>query len=128
MHLEYAHIPRFLVVFYFPSVISSAQPNTFLTCLTNAQQILELYPETAVKNLPVHIVAVVTYYYPPLFNLFFQYATARIFILVAPNLSTNIAAGQQIDVESVSDKRDYAPIVKASAIRVLRKAPLPFPA
>ena len=101
--------------------------NTFLTCLTNAQQIRELDPETAGKNLPVHMSGVVTYYDPPLFNLFFQDATAGIFILVAPNLSTNIAAGQEIDVEGVSDKGDYAPIVKASAIRVLGKAPLPVP-
>ena len=117
----------FLLFSTFLPVISSAQPNTFLTCLTNAQQIRELDPETAGKNLPVHMVGVVTYYDPPLFNLFFQDATAGIFILVAPNLSTNIAAGQQIDVEGVSDKGDYAPIVKASAIRVLGKAPLPVP-
>ena len=102
-----------------------AQPNNAFTCLTNVQQIRELDPEMAGQNLPVHMLGVVTYYDAPLFNLFFQDSTAGIFVLVAPNVSTNIAAGQEIEVVGVSDKGDYAPIVKASAIRVLRKAPLP---
>ena len=102
-----------------------AQPNNAFTCLTNAQQIRELDPEMAGQNLPVHMLGVVTYYDAPLFNLFFQDSTAGIFVLVAPNVSTNIAAGQEIEVVGVSDKGDYAPIVKASAIRVLGKAPLP---
>jgi signal transduction histidine kinase len=105
----------------------SAQPKNVLTCLTNAQQVRELDPETAEKNLPVHMFGVVTYYDPPLFNLFFQDSTAGIFILVAPNLSTNIAAGQEIEVEGVSDKGDYAPIAKASAIRILGQTQLPVP-
>jgi hypothetical protein len=68
-----------------PEVPLSAQPKNVLTCLTNALQVRELDPETAGKNLPVHMLGVVTYYDPPLFNLFFQDATAGIFILVAPN-------------------------------------------
>src|SRR5208282_5030837 len=36
-------------------------------------------------------------------------------------------AGQEIEVEGVSDKGDFAPIVKASAIRVLGEAKLPVP-
>ena len=128
MHLEYAHIPRFLFIFDFPSCDASFGPaEHFFDLPDQCSQIRELDPETAGKNLPVHMSGVVTYYDPPLFNLFFQDATAGIFILVAPNLSTNIAAGQKIDVEGVSDKGDYAPIVKASAVRVLGKAPLPVP-
>ena len=120
---------RVLLVFLalVPGAPLSAQPKNVLTCLTNAQQVRELDPETAGKNLPVHMFGVVTYYDPPLFNLFFQDSTAGIFILVAPNLSTNIAAGQEIEVEGVSDKGDYAPIAKASAIRVLGQTQLPVP-
>lgn len=70
---------------------------------------------------------VVTYYDPLLFNLFFQDATAGIFVLVAPDINTNIAAGDEIELAGVSDKGDYAPIVKASAIRVLGRGPLPLP-
>ena len=104
-----------------------APPNHALTCLTNAEQVRQLLPETAAKNLPVRLCGVVTYYDAPLFNLFFQDETAGIFVLVAPNISTNIAAGQEVEVDGVSDKGDYAPIVSASAIHVLGKAKLPAP-
>jgi signal transduction histidine kinase len=103
-----------------------AQP-TALTCLTNAQQVRKLDQEMAGKNIPVRMSGVVTYYDAPLFNLFFEDATAGIFVLVARDISTNIYAGQEIEVEGVSDKGDYAPIVKASAIRVLGEGQLPVP-
>jgi signal transduction histidine kinase len=111
----------------FPVEPLTAQPKNTLTCLTNAQQVRELEPGTAEKHLTVHLVGVATYYDAPLFNLFFQDATAGIFVLVAPNTRANIAAGQEIEVEGVSDKGDFAPIVKASAIRVLGEAKLPVP-
>jgi signal transduction histidine kinase len=104
-----------------------AQPTNTLTCLTNAHQVRELNPETAEKNIPVRMSGVVTYYDALLFNLFFQDSTAGIFVLVAPDISTKIVAGQEIEVEGVSDKGDYAPIVKASAIRVLGEGQLPVP-
>ncbi len=111
----------------FPAEPVSAQSKNGLTRLATAQQVRELDPETAGKNLSVHITGVVTYYDATLFNLFLQDATAGIFVLVAPDISTNIAAGQEIEVEGVSDRGDFAPIVKASAIRVLGGAPLPVP-
>ncbi len=116
-----------LMLVLFPAKLLLAQPANALICLTNAQQVRELDPETAGKNLIVRMSGVVTYYDAPLFNLFFQDVTAGIFVLVAPNISTNIAAGQEIEVVGVSGKGDYAPIVKASAIRVLGKAQLPVP-
>jgi signal transduction histidine kinase len=97
------------------------------TCLTNAQQVRELDPEAAGKNLPVRMIGVVTYYDPVLFNLFVQDGTAGIFVLVAPDIHTNIAAGSRIEVTGVSGQGDYAPIVKASAIGVLGNASLPDP-
>lgn len=121
----------FCVLLLFRALFSveplSAQPTNTLICLTNAQQVRELDPETAVKNIPVHMSGVVTYYDALLFNLFFQDGTAGIFVLVAPDISTNIAAGQEIEVEGVSDKGDYAPIVKASSIHVLGNGQLPVP-
>jgi len=119
----------FLFVFpaLFPAEPLSAQPANALICLTNAQQVRELDPEIAVKNIPVRMSGVVTYYDALLFNLFFQDGTAGIFVLVAPDISTNIVAGRIIEVEGVSDKGDYAPIVKASAIRVLGEGQLPVP-
>ncbi|HTV63181.1 MAG TPA: sensor histidine kinase [Verrucomicrobiae bacterium] len=105
----------------------SAQPGNSPVCLTNAWQVRELDPDTAGQNLPVRMQGVVTYYDPLLFNLFFQDATAGIFVLVAPDINTNIAAGDEIELAGVSDKGDYAPIVKASAIRVLGRGHLPLP-
>jgi signal transduction histidine kinase len=116
-----------LLLVLFPVRPLWAQPANILTCLTNAQQVRELDPETAGKNLPVHVFGVVTYYDSQLFNLFFQDATAGIFVLVAPNISTNITAGEEIEVTGVSGEGDYAPIVKASAIHVLGKEQLPVP-
>jgi signal transduction histidine kinase len=119
----------FLTVFsaLFPAGPVSAEPANALSRLTNARQVRELDPETAAKNIPVRMSGVVTYYDAPLFNLFFQDTTSGIFVLVAPDISTNIVAGLEIEVEGVSGKGDFAPIVKASAIRVLGKAQLPVP-
>lgn len=105
----------------------SAQPGNMAHSLASAQQVRALDPETAGQNLPVLMRGVVTYYDPLLFNLFFQDATAGIFVLVAPDINTNIAAGNEIELTGVSDKGDYAPIVKASAIRVLGRGQLPVP-
>ena len=104
-----------------------ANPDDPAMSLTNARQIRELSPETAGKNYPVRLRGVITYYDARLYNLFIQDNSAGIFVLVAPDIATNFAAGQEIEVEGVCDKGDYAPIVKASAIRILGKAPLPLP-
>jgi signal transduction histidine kinase len=116
----------FFLAFISPAPLLAA-PETAVASLTSAQQVRELSPEVAEKNLPVHIVGVVTYYDACLLNLFFQDASAGVFVLVARNINTNITAGQEIEVEGVSDKGDYAPIIKASAIRVLGNAQMPVP-
>jgi len=79
------------------------------------------------KNLPVHMVGVVTFYDGCLLNLFVQDASDGIFVFVGRNTNTNITAGQEVEVEGVSDKGDYAPVVKASAIRVLAEGKFPVP-
>jgi signal transduction histidine kinase len=105
----------------------SAGAQNVITCLTNAQQVRGLDQETAKKHFPVRMSGVVTYYDAPLFNLFFQDATAGIFVLVAPDISANIMAGQKIEVEGVCDEGDYAPIIKASVIHILGPGALPVP-
>jgi signal transduction histidine kinase len=113
-------------VFISPAALLAA-PEAALGSLTNARQVRALSPEMAAKNLPVHLAGVVTYYDACLLNLFFQDPSDGVFVLVARNISTNITAGQEIEVDGVSDKGNYAPIVSASAIRVLGKAALPVP-
>jgi signal transduction histidine kinase len=106
---------------------ASAQTATVLPCLTNAQQIRELEPAEAQKGYPVRLRGTVTFYDAPLFNLFLQDATAGIFILMQPNMETAVATGQEIELEGISGKGDFAPIVKVSTIRILGKAQLPVP-
>jgi signal transduction histidine kinase len=124
-------LQMFCALFVFAGLVAggplSAQPGNPPVCFTNAQQVRELDPKAAGQNLPVFMRGVVTYYDPLLFNLFFQDATAGIFVLVAPEINTNIVAGEEIELTGVSDKGDYAPIVKASAIRVLGRGRLPVP-
>ncbi len=104
-----------------------AGPNQPLICFTNAAQVRELDPETAGKNLPVRIHGVVTFFDAPLLNLFVQDRSAGIFVLVPRKMNPDIARGQEIEVEGVSDQGDYAPIVKAAAIRILGETSLPLP-
>jgi signal transduction histidine kinase len=104
-----------------------AKPTNPPACLTTAQQVRELEPATAGENTPVRVLGVVTYFDAPLHNLFIQDATAGIFVLVTPETTAGIHAGEKVEVTGVCDKGDYAPIIKASAIRILGVAPLPTP-
>jgi len=105
----------------------SAQTAANFISLTNAQQIRELKPEDAGRNLPVRLRGVITYYDPPLFNLFFQDATAGIFVLTDTNVQSTLAAGLEIELDGVSAPGDYAPIIKPTVIRVLGQGSLPAP-
>lgn len=117
-----------LLAVLFPTATpAAAGTNSPIVCLTKAAQVRGLDPEMAEKKLPVRIRGVVTYYDAPLYNLFIQDDTAGIFVLVAPDISANISPGSEIEVQGVCDKGDYAPIIKASAIRVLGTAPMPAP-
>ena len=116
-----------LCVVLFAAGSLSAQPTNGFIHLTKARQVRELKPELAGQNIPVRLLGVVTYYDAPLYNLFFQDTTAGIFVLVAPNISTNISAGDEIQIDGITEEGDYAPIVKASAIHVLGKVQLPDP-
>jgi signal transduction histidine kinase len=104
-----------------------AQTAADLICLTNAQQIRELKPEEAGRNLPVRLHGVITYYDPPIDNLFVQDATAGIFVLMDTNLGADLAAGQEIDLSGVTAPGDYAPVINATAVRVLGAGALPAP-
>jgi hypothetical protein len=103
------------------------QPQDALPWLTNAAQIRELAPDIAQKNLPVRLRGVVTYCDAPLSNLLLQDATAGIFVQIESNLSVTITPGQEIEIEGVSSKGDFAPIVRLRTVRVLGAGQLPVP-
>lgn len=127
-----AGLPRAFCLFSLLLVLTrsspvSGQQQNDLPCLTNAVQVRQLTPDAAQKNYPVRLRGVVTYYDGPLFNLFLQDATAGIFVLMETNLSATVAAGQQIEIDGVSSKGDFAPIVRASTVRVVGAGQLPVP-
>jgi signal transduction histidine kinase len=136
-HSKFAGLNRrgiflFLVLWLFLPALGMAEPLSAQSvnssiCLTNAQQILQLDPATAAKGLPVRLHGVITDYDTPYFNLFIQDATAGVFILVPPDLKRDLAPGQEVEVDGICDKGDYAPFVNATAIRILGEAPLPAP-
>jgi len=106
---------------------AAAQPENVLPALTNVIQIRELKPEIAAKNLPVLLRGVVTYYDAPLDNLFFQDATAGIFVLMEAKLGATLKAGQEIELAGVTAPGDFAPIIRSPKIRVLGPGHLPVP-
>jgi len=128
-HRKVGFFRSLLSLFLFLSALEPllACANGPSTGLTSAKQIRELDPETAGKNLPVRLRGVVTFYDAPLFNLFIQDSSAGIFVLLPHDTKIKVVKGQDIEVEGVTDKGDYAPIVKSSAIHILGKAPLPVP-
>ena len=106
---------------------ASAQTAIPLTCLTNAQQIRLLTSEEAQNHFPVRLHGVVTYYGAQPNDLFVQDDTAGIYVLVSTNASKGLAAGQEIEITGITEVGDYAPIVKASVVRIMGKQPLPIP-
>ena len=104
---------------------SQSQPATPL--LTRAQEVRQLKPDEAQKSLPAQLHGVITYYDPLYNNLFLQDATSGIFVLMNTNLGSGFEAGQRIEVEGVSAEGDFAPIIRATAVRVLGLTSLPAP-
>jgi hypothetical protein len=95
--------------------------------LTRAQQVRALKPDEAQRSLPARLSGVITYYDPLYNNLFLQDATAGIFVLMNTNLGSRYVPGQSVEVEGVSAEGDFAPIIRATAVRVLGATNLPAP-
>ncbi len=105
----------------------SAQNAAGSISLTNAQQVRELTPEDAGRNLPVRLRGVITYYDAPINNLFMEDATAGIFVLMDTNMGAGLAAGLEIELDGVTAPGDYAPIINPKVVRVLGSGSLPAP-
>ena len=103
------------------------QSPTRVPLLTSAQQVRELRPDEAQKSSPARLCGVITYYDPLYNNLFLQDATAGIFVLMNTNLGSGYLPGQSIEVTGVSAEGDFAPIIRAAAVRVLGVTNLPAP-
>jgi PAS domain S-box-containing protein len=87
-----------------------AQTNRPLTTLTTALEIHSLGEKDADRGFPVRLSGVITYYDPMWGNMFVQDSTGGIYV-DAPGGQTNLAAGQIVEVEGVTDAGEFAPIV-----------------
>jgi signal transduction histidine kinase len=95
--------------------------------LTNVLQIRSLTPGEAQKGFPVKLRGVVTYCDPRSNDLFVQDATAGIYVVLNTNACDKFAAGQSVEIAGTTDIGDFAPVVKAGAMRATGQAPLPIP-
>ncbi len=75
---------------------------------------------------PVHARGVITTVGPDLKALWFQDETAGIYIS-SPNflLSTNLAVGDEVEVEGLSAPGGFSPVIEATAVKAVGKGKLP---
>jgi len=93
--------------------------------LTTVKQILQLSRSEAVKNYPIRLRAVVTYYYggaPP--DLFLHDSTGGVWVDL-PGGMPALDPGEVIDIEGVSEQPDFAPQIGQPRWRVVGTSALP---
>lgn len=94
--------------------------------ITSARQVLELPPDLAGRNLPVHLSGVVTATDPSWDGAFFiQDATAGIFVDSKGGAAPE--AGDLVEVRGTAEPGAFAPIVGRPVWKRLGVAPLPAP-
>ncbi len=123
-------ICRTLVLAYFALVYClqplRAQTNTALPLLTESQQIRQLAPAEALRNFPVKLQAVVTFYRPDICReLTIQDATGGIYITNTASKRYDLKPGDIVQVEGVSGPGSYAPVIILSNLTVIGHGPLP---
>ena len=104
---------------------ASAQKPANLPLLTKASQVRELTPAQASWEYPVKLRAVVTLAYQHS-RVYVEDDTAGIFIR-SRLVSTDLEAGNLVEIEGTSNPGRFVPIVVPTKITVLGAAPLPHP-
>ena len=100
-------------------------PDTGLPPLTTVKQILQLSRSEAVKNYPIRLRAVVTYYFggaPP--DLFLHDSTGGVWVDL-PGGMPALNPGDVIEIEGVSEQPDFAPQIGRPRWRVVGTSALP---
>ena len=97
-----------------------------LPTLTTAEQIRELTADLANRGYPVRIRAVVTYVDYDVGDFFVQDSTAGIYVN-ENNRSLNFQPGELLEIEGVTEERDFAPQITKARYRRMGQAPLPHP-
>ncbi len=97
-----------------------------LPTLTQVRQVRDLMPAEAAWKYPVRVRGVVTTLWKDYGSLFVQDETAGIFVAASNlNLDTNWVVGTEVEIEGVSGPGGYAPIIEASAGRIVGQQPMP---
>ena len=96
--------------------------------LTRAADIRSLQPEEARLEMPVALDGVITYHDAPSQTMFFQDASAGIYVMTHQLAnSQDVRAGDHVLLWGVTAPGDFAPVVDKPRVRVLGRAPYPAP-
>jgi signal transduction histidine kinase/DNA-binding response OmpR family regulator/HPt (histidine-containing phosphotransfer) domain-containing protein len=113
---------------YFVGQQQRAEPQPLPT-LTHAHDVHSLTLEQAVRNYPVRLRAVVTYYDPQVDQrrpaFFVSDSSGAIFVDISSPPAVPFQAGDLLEITGVSAAGDYAPILNASSAHLIGKSPLP---
>ena len=104
----------------------SAQLAALSSTLTSVDAIRQLTPEQAARALPVSLAAKVTYWDPAWKLLFVQDDSAGIFV-AGHTGNPAPAPGDVVQLTGVTNPGDFAPVITAREIKVLRSSELPAP-
>jgi len=97
-----------------------------LPVLTTVQRVRGLSAAQANLRYPIHLRGVVTYYNTQWRHFFFQDSTAGIFVDSAGQ-PDGLHAGQEVELNGITDSGDYAPIIVQPRVASLGKGHLPTP-
>jgi signal transduction histidine kinase/CheY-like chemotaxis protein len=93
--------------------------------LTTAKAVHRLTVDEARRGAPVHLKAIALVHLREWDGLFTSDGESGIFVRTAPRFPFPILPGALLEIIGVTAAGDFAPMIKASSIRVIGKAPLP---
>jgi signal transduction histidine kinase/CheY-like chemotaxis protein len=100
-----------------------------LLTLTKAHDAHSLTTQESARSYPIHLYSVVTYYDPHLdtrrVTLFVNDSSGGIYVAMSSPPAIPFKAGDLVEVIGVSAAGDFAPIVIASEVRLIRNSHLP---
>ncbi len=102
----------------------SASPPEPLPARTTAEQLLQLPPEEALRGYPVRIRGTVTFYDPEWSLLFVHDPTGGVFVSLEGK-TFPIQAGQEVEVEGLSNASDVMPVIIRPSVKVLGPGAFP---
>ena len=98
-----------------------------LPALTTVDQVKQLSEDEARRAYPVHLRGVVTYHNPISTNTFLQDGTGGIYVFFDGQAQPALHAGDLAELDGFSGPGQFAPVVKATSVRVVGRQALPKP-